>query len=76
MEVNPLICLGQGELARIYQGDITLICSAGMKSTEAVLISISNHSPRFSLINKAIAIVQKYLAGTLFVCYYPPVARK
>ena len=30
----------------------------------------------FSSINKAFAVVQKYLAGDVFVCYYPPVARK
>ena len=27
----------------------------------------------FSSINEAFAIVQKYLAGTVFVRYYPPV---
>ena len=33
-------------------------------------------SATFSSINEAFAVVQKYLADNVFVCYYPPVSRK
>ena len=35
----------------------------------------ANFCVTFSSINYAFAVVQKYLAGTVFVCYYHPVAR-
>ena len=37
---------------------------------------MANFCATFSSINKALAVVQKYLAENVFVCYYCLVARK